>query len=589
MNKHRSYIQADEIPVNDGDGGWVGVNDLLDPAQLEAGYCASAINLTFRNGVASPRLGIAPVNALNDTFFNNIILGEAVPFTEIWGGTVFSDPNGVEWIIVAGSGTVYRLKEGLRPQEIKLPRYTEVHDAVEFVQCFNTLIMFRSNSLPPLQMVDFATGFEAIPLIDNIITGLGTYNPLDGTQQIPSSTTGLFFANRLLVPYNRDLVAVSDYLNYTRYSPTLADFRINQGSADKLVSLYKFNETTILCFKDNSVWAVSNVYGDLSAIRQDLITSEYGLVASNTVVSIGSDVWFLSQRGVASITQTIQNKLQGVSGVISKDIGGTIARINWKYAHLSTAIYYDDKYYLAVPLDDATVINALGTYVGVNNAILVFDFLTKSWSGIWSGQNVLVLKFLTFQFSGRERLGYLSKDGFTCLMDHDINDFTCDYSTLRASVETPIATTLVTRAYKGHELLEDWRRWTGIEIDISTYNPTYSISVIRDGTNEITSVISNKTKSRTKYMYPYDKADWVASNVNNDFSTEGREDYSLVTNVVNEGTVVSELHQSVKERYRISQSGRSIQVKLVGTKGRVILKSLKVAGRAGVRNYGTLS
>ncbi len=584
MNKHRNYTASDEIPVNDGDGGWVGVNDLLDPAQLEPGYCASAINLTFRNGVASPRLGIVPVNALNDT--NS---GQAVPFTEIWGGTVFSDPNGVEWIIVAGSGSVYRVKEGNRPQELQLPLYTEIHAPVQFVQCFNILIMFRSNSLSPLQMVDFASGFQEIPLIANTITGSGTYNPLDGTEQIPSSTTGLFFANRLLVPYNRDLVAVSDYLNYTRYSPTLADFRINQGSADKLVSLYKFNESTILCFKDNSVWAVSNVYGDLSAIRQDLVTSEYGLVAANTVVSVGSDVWFLSQRGVASITQTIQNKLQGVSGVISRDISGTIARINWKYADLSTAIYHGDKYYLAVPLDNATVTNGRGTFVGVNNAILVFDFLTKAWSGIWSGQNVLVLKFLTFQFRGVERLGYLSKDGFICLMDQDINDLTCDYSTFRASVETPVATTLVTRAYKGHELLEDWRRWTGIEIDISTYNPEYSLSVIKDGVNEVTSVIANKTKSRTKYMYPYDKVDWVSTNANNDFNTEGREDYSLVTDAVQVGTVVLETYQLVKERYRISQSGRSIQVKLVGTKGRVILKSLKVAGRAGVRNYGTLS
>ncbi len=584
MNKHRNYTASDEIPVNDGDGGWVGVNDLLDPAQLEPGYCASAINLTFRNGVASPRLGIVPVNALNDT--NS---GQAVPFTEIWGGTVFSDPNGVEWIIVAGSGSVYRVKEGNRPQELQLPLYTEIHAPVQFVQCFNILIMFRSNSLSPLQMVDFASGFQEIPLIANTITGSGTYNPLDGTEQIPSSTTGLFFANRLLVPYNRDLVAVSDYLNYTRYSPTLADFRINQGSADKLVSLYKFNESTILCFKDNSVWAVSNVYGDLSAIRQDLVTSEYGLVAANTVVSVGSDVWFLSQRGVASITQTIQNKLQGVSGVISRDISGTIARINWKYADLSTAIYHGDKYYLAVPLDNATVTNGRGTFVGVNNAILVFDFLTKAWSGIWSGQNVLVLKFLTFQFRGMERLGYISKDGFICLVDQDINDLTCDYSTFRASVETPVATTLVTRAYKGHELLEDWRRWTGIEIDISTYNPEYSLSVIKDGVNEVTSVIANKTKSRTKYMYPYDKVDWVSTNANNDFNTEGREDYSLVTDAVQVGTVVLETYQLVKERYRISQSGRSIQVKLVGTKGRVILKSLKVAGRAGVRNYGTLS
>lgn len=601
MNKHRSYTQADEIPVNDGDGGWVGVNDLLDPVQLEPGYCASAINLTFRNGLATPRLGIVALAQLN-----TVVASSPLPMFPVYGIGKFSDAQGEEWIIFAAQGAVFRLQYGVQPIQIIVAGDEQIQYPVEFVQCFNTLIMFRSETLSPLVMTSLEGGFKAIDLIPNTVTGPGTYNPLDGTQQIPSSTTGLFFANRLLVPYNRDLIAVSDYLNYTRYSPTLADFRINQGSADKLVSLYKFNESTILCFKDNSVWAVSNVYGDLSAIRQDLITSEYGLVAPKTVVSIGSDVWFLSQRGVASVTQTIQNKLQGVSGVISKDIGGTIARINWKYAHLSTSIYHDDKYYLAVPLDDASVVNVGGTingvlngssFVGVNNAILVFDFITKAWSGIFMGPSVMVKSFILVNVAGKLRLAFHSEDGFICLMEETLSDCTRNISN-QCIVPTEIETTIQTRAYKGNELLEDWRRWTGIEVDISTFNPKYSVSVIRDGVNESTSVIIDRTKSSTKYMYPYDKADWVASNVNNDFSTEGREDYAISgIGITDPGTGIQiglnllqpELHQSVKERYRISQSGRSIQVKLVGTRGRIILKSVKVAGRAGVRNYGTLS
>ena len=601
MNKHRSYTQADEIPVNDGDGGWVGVNDLLDPAQLEPGYCASAINLTFRNGVASPRLGIVPSPHLN-----TMVGDSPMPLFPVFGIGKFSDVSGEEWVIFAAQGAVFRVRYGVQPIQVIVEGNPLVQDTVEFVQCFNTLIMFRSDILPPLVLTNLEEGFKTIVLVTNTITGPGTYNVLDGTEQIPSSTTGLFFANRLLVPYNRDLIAVSDYLNYTRYSPTLADFRINQGSADKLVSLYKFNESTILCFKDNSVWAVSNVYGDLSAIRQDLITSEYGLVAKNTVVSVGSDVWFLSQRGVASITQTIQNKLQGVSGVISKDIVGTIARINWKYADLATAIYHDDKYYLAVPLDDASVVNVGGTingvpngssFVGVNNAILVFDFITKAWSGIFSGSSVMVKTFILILVDGKLRLAFHSNDGFINLMEETLVDCVRNTSN-EGIVPTEIETTILTRGYKGNELLEDWRRWTGIEVDISTFNPKYSVFVIRDGVNETTSVITDRTKSSTKYMYPYDKADWVASNVNNDFSTEGREDYSISgIGIADPGTGIkvgsnllqAELHQLVKERYRISQSGRSIQVKLVGTRGRIILKSVKVAGRAGVRNYGTLS
>ena len=41
----------------------------------------------------------------------------------------------------------------------------------------------------------------------------------DGTEAIPNSDHALFFGNRLLVPYDRDFIGVSDYLNYTRYSP----------------------------------------------------------------------------------------------------------------------------------------------------------------------------------------------------------------------------------------------------------------------------------------------------------------------------------------------------------------------------------
>jgi hypothetical protein len=132
-------------------------------------------------------------------------------------------------------------------------------------------------------------------------------------------------------------------------------FKVNQGSADKLVALYKFNETTLVAFKERSVYAIFNVYGDLTAAQQDQLTDQFGCVAPDSIVQVGKDLWFLSQLGVMSIQQTEQNKLQGVVLPVSEPIDPLIQRIVWLHAAEARAAYLNSTYYLAVPLDQAEV------------------------------------------------------------------------------------------------------------------------------------------------------------------------------------------------------------------------------------------
>ena len=58
MNRHRAYWPLDDAPLRDGDSGFVGVDERLDPELLGPGMVSSATNCRFRNGLAEPRKGI---------------------------------------------------------------------------------------------------------------------------------------------------------------------------------------------------------------------------------------------------------------------------------------------------------------------------------------------------------------------------------------------------------------------------------------------------------------------------------------------------------------------------------------------------
>ena len=106
---------------------------------------------------------------------------------------------------------------------------------------------------------------------------------------IPNASDATVFNNRLFVPVNRDEIVVSDILDYTRYSEATSRFRINSGTDDKIVRIYPWNQTTLIVFKDQSIYLLSNVFGDLRDLRADVLTREVGLVSRDGVIGVGKD------------------------------------------------------------------------------------------------------------------------------------------------------------------------------------------------------------------------------------------------------------------------------------------------------------
>ncbi|MBM4223662.1 MAG: hypothetical protein FJ167_02485, partial [Gammaproteobacteria bacterium] len=343
MNRYDAYYPRDTAPQRDGDAGFVGVDERLDPALLPPGFVASAKNCRFRNGQVETRGG--------DTIWPWMRDDGMTKFGTVFCATTFSDPiDGTEWIVIAADTGVWATCPNNVAKSVSLPGGVTLTaaTAVQMVQCFNVLVLLRGPEAAPLVCANgLDAGFTAITQ-----TTSGT-----GTETIPNSAFGLFFANRLLLVHERDQLAASDALDYTRYAPTLANFRINQGDNDALVAVSAFNESTLIMLKDQSVWRVDNVYGDLSQITLRKVTSQYGCIAPRSVVQYGTDLAWFSERGVETLKLTELNQVQGRATALSDKLTATLARVNWKHAAGIRGAFWDGKLYFAVPLDDANVVD----------------------------------------------------------------------------------------------------------------------------------------------------------------------------------------------------------------------------------------
>lgn len=336
-----------------GDKKWLGVNMRLDPALLPPGYCSEAVNMRFRHGVPETRKGTMVLPWMNRVTGGILdqegnIIGRAGAWGTVYGQGTFSDPNTrFDYTIIAADGAVYQTTENNVPLALTLPPGVTIEAPVTFTQAYDQLVMWRGPDEVPLVMRDIFAGFDYIAQTDPSAPE-STY-----TLPIPNASRAIFFQNRLIIPHGDDELAVSDIGDITRYAPTEADFKINKGTTDKIVSIVKFNENTLIIFKERSIYAVYNVYGDLAAIQLDTITSQYGCVAAESIVQTGADIWFLSQLGVMSLKQTELNKVQATALPISEPVQDIVERINWRYASGATAALWDSKYYLAIPVDNA--------------------------------------------------------------------------------------------------------------------------------------------------------------------------------------------------------------------------------------------
>lgn len=132
----------------------------LSPELLSPEWVSFARNVRFNRGVAETREGvyIAPWLAC----LRPGISPQIKAWPHIYGASVFRDPDGREWVIVASTNGVWACCDGVMPRETTMPSGIEVNGAVRFTQAFDKLLMWRGRLHRPLVFADLDTAWEPI-------------------------------------------------------------------------------------------------------------------------------------------------------------------------------------------------------------------------------------------------------------------------------------------------------------------------------------------------------------------------------------------------------------------------------------------
>ena len=284
-----------------------------------------------------------------------------------------------------------------------------------------------------------------------------------GFTHMPAPAWGVYFQRRLWCPFaydqsgtnisptytdreTRDEICASDILDPNTFDSVQSQFRVTAGIADYLVGMHPFYDDNMLVFNRNSIHLIAGTQGTLSDTVLRELTREVGCVARKSIASQGNQIFFLSDNGVYGLSFIDQYNLRGVDEPLSKPIQPYINRINKRLAGGAVAIYFDNRYRLAVPLDSsAGADDAMG-----NNAVLVYNMLNKAWESVdtYGSNDFFILNFLKGQAGEKNEL-YLVNDTGGIHLD-DATDFPQDtYSTnvTGSQVQTGVDYELQTRGY----------------------------------------------------------------------------------------------------------------------------------------------
>jgi hypothetical protein len=324
----------------------------------------------------------------------------------------------------------------------------------------------------------------------------GRFSVGGGFMHQPGAPWGVYFQRRLWVPhyYNQagpynvpvytstkitDEIAVSDILDTTTFDQIENQFRISGGTADYVVGMHGFYDDALIVLNRNSLHLISGTVGSLLDTKVTELTSEIGCLARRSIVSRGNMVMFLSDDGVYAVEFLNDYNLRGADEPISKNIQPYIDRINKNYADKSVGVLFDNRYYLAVPLDSVVGANdARG-----NNSILVFNFLNKGWESLdtFGDSSFLIDNFVIGSAGVRDNIYAVTANGGL----HQLEAVDSPVDRLNVSIsggtiaETEINSTLTTRGYDLGTM--ERKRFTDAQVvmqnltnDIGQYNISFA-------------------------------------------------------------------------------------------------------------------
>ena len=318
-----------------------------------------------------------------------------------------------------------------------------------------------------VQLANTSSNVSGVIFQQHISSGLGFTHS-------PAPNFGAYHNKRLVVPYNfevtgssgsatitdrniKDEVLISDLLDSDTFDQIFAQFRFNAGSADFVVGFQSFANDQLIIFNRNSIHTVFNTVNLTSATVKQ-VTDEVGCLARRSIEQIGSEVLFLSANGVYGISFVDEYNHRGTALPLSEPINKTIQRINKAHADKAVSAYFDNRYYLAVPLDDSTE----------NNAVIIYNFLNKQWESIDTyGDTNTTFDILDLIVAGKgtNRAVYaINKQGGIHQLDVNENGQDAIISTLGQDTATAVEVNGIARTRQFTIGSIDRKKWNDFEI-----------------------------------------------------------------------------------------------------------------------------
>jgi hypothetical protein len=309
----------------------------------------------------------------------------------------------------------------------------------------------------------------------------GRFSVGGGFMHQPGAPWATYFQRRLFVPFYysqsgtfsapvytsrkiSDEIAVSDLLDTTTFDQIENQFRITGGTADYVVAMHGFYDDSLVVLNRNSIHLVAQTQGSLSDTVVKELTGEVGCLARKTVVMQANNMLFLADEGIYGLTFLNDYNLRGTEEPLSKNIQPYIDRINKNLADKSVAVYFNNRYYIAVPLDSV----AGGGDARGNNAVLIYNFLNKGWESLdtYGDSRFLIKNFITASAGVRNNLYAVSANGG--LHQIDASDSSVDRLSVTnedTSVVTPTINSYVTSRGYDFKTLER-KRFTDAQVQM---------------------------------------------------------------------------------------------------------------------------
>jgi len=281
---------------------------------------------------------------------------------------------------------------------------------------------------------DPVTGFVRVP------TGTSPLGPTYSRMVSPTNGVVAYYNNQVVLCSGRDTLLISDVLDPDTYDPLLKGFRTNTGSNDYIVAIHPYANRQIICFLRKSIY-LGNLVLKSDGVSIDevnsslqLLTNEIGCSARMTVATAGNFVYFLSDAGVYRLDNSqIDLALRGNTLPLSEPIADIIGTINQAAVGTSNAVYFANRYYLAVPTGAATAPNTL----------LIYNQLNESWESV--DTNLPALDRLVISDYGTQRRLFAASNSGAVFLLEEYDSALEDSGT--GSAQASISGVITTRRY----------------------------------------------------------------------------------------------------------------------------------------------